>query len=72
MDRLEERAHEARVRRAAKRQGLQLVKSRCRVPEAFVFGTYGLIDPARNAWVAHRGGDGYGMSLDEVEAWLAA
>lgn len=65
-----EKVRENRLRRAAKRQGLMLVKSRRRDRRASDYGTYGLIDPNRNAWVAWRGG-GFGMDLDQVEAWLA-
>jgi hypothetical protein len=61
---------ENRVRRMAQRQGLALVKSRHRDPWATNYGTYGLIDPDTDAWVAHSGRSGYGMELDEVEAWL--
>lgn len=33
-------------------------------------GTFGIIDPNRNAWIAYAGGNGYGMDLDDVEAWV--
>jgi hypothetical protein len=61
---------EQRLRRVAVRLGYRLVKSRCRTPELFVYGTYGIIDPDRNWWVQTFGGDGYGLDLDEIEAWL--
>ena len=70
MDRTE-KVRENRLRRAARRQGLMLVKSRRRDRGAADYGTYGIIDPQRDAWVAWRGAHGYGMDLDRVEAWLA-
>ncbi len=71
MDTPSEKAREARLRRLARGQGLALVRSRNRTPGTLVFGTYGLTDPYRNAWAATRGADGYGLDLDEIEAWLA-
>jgi hypothetical protein len=65
-----DKIREERLRRAAKRQGLALVKSRSRHPDVLVYGTYGLVDPQRNAWVASSGGDGYGLDLDEIEQFL--
>jgi hypothetical protein len=64
-----ERTREARLRRRASRQGLLLAKSRCRTPEAHVFGTYALLDQYNNL-VAYAGGDGYGLTLDEIEKAL--
>ena len=40
-------AQEARLRRLARRQGT-LRKSRCRTPEAIVYGQYWVIDADRN------------------------
>ena len=57
-----ERVRENRLRRAAQRQGLQLVKSRRRDPRAFDFGTYQLLDGT--TVVAS------GRGLDAVEEWL--
>ncbi len=71
MDTPSENAREARLRRLARRQGLALVRSRNRTPGTLVFGTYGLIDQYGNAWAATHGADGYGLGLDEIEAWLA-
>ena len=59
-------AREARCRRAAKRLGLAVVKSRYTA----TLGTYGIIDPYTNAWVSYGGGDGYGLSLEEIEREL--
>ena len=65
-----EKVRENRLRRMAKRQRLALVKSRRRDPRAWDYGTYGLIDPSRNTLVADAGQSGYGLDLDEIEAWL--
>jgi hypothetical protein len=62
---------EQRLRRAVARLGYKLVKSRCRTPEAYVYATYGIIDPDRNSWISWVGGDGYGMDLDQIEEWLS-
>ena len=64
----DEAAREARLRRQAIRQGLMLQKSRRRDPQQVDFGRFWLIEPYLNALVA---GDHYGLSLDEVEDWLA-
>jgi hypothetical protein len=67
-----ERTREQRVRRAARRQGLQLVKSRTRDPRALDYARYALdsmITPNRRVW-------GYGQlgrpgaTLDEIEDYL--
>jgi hypothetical protein len=66
------RSQEARARRLAARQGLRLVRARSRTPQDYLYGTYGLIDDETNAWVAHDACQrGYGLTLAEVEAWLA-
>jgi len=36
-----------------------------------VFGTYGLIDPSTNFWVAS-GRDGFGFGLNDIEEWLGS
>src|SRR4051794_12442550 len=66
------KVRENRLRRVAQRQGLLLVKSRRRDPQAVDFGTYALLDPDTKALVA---GDsevmnGYGLTLDDVEKIL--
>jgi hypothetical protein len=48
---LEEKVKENRLRRAADRQGLRLVKSRSRDPNAMDFGLYALIDIQTNGAV---------------------
>jgi hypothetical protein len=60
------KAQENRLRRAARRQGLQLVKNRGRNPRADDHGTYLLADPYGNSVVA-----GPGMTIDQVERALA-
>jgi hypothetical protein len=65
-----EKVRENRLRRAAERQGLALMKSRRRDPRAYDFGTYMLVDPRTNTVVAHGGQSGYGMSLEDVEDQL--
>ncbi|MHB0875156.1 MAG: hypothetical protein ACYC5O_03820 [Anaerolineae bacterium] len=61
------RNREARARRAAKRQGLQLRKSRSRSPHMHDLLGYRLDDPNRNTVVA---GEDYELSLENVEARL--
>lgn len=72
MARLDEaqRTRESRLRRMAERQGLQLQKSRRRDPRAWDYGTYQLVDVATNAIVAYGNQNGYGLSLDAIEAEL--
>jgi len=62
---------EQRLRRAVARLGYKLVKSRCRTPEASVYGTFGIIDPDRNWWIAGNREEGYGLDLDDIERWLS-
>lgn len=67
---LEEASREARARRAVRRYGYSLVRSRY----AATRGTYGIIGHTRShgLWIAFGdSGSGYGMSLDDVEAWIA-
>lgn len=66
-----EKIRENRLRRMAARQGFALLKSRRRDPRAYDFGTYMLTDHYTNSVVATGDdGRGYGLTLDEVEAWL--
>ena len=62
-----ERVLENRVRRMAQRQGLRLIKSRRRDPQALDFGSYVLVDIESNSLVF---GDQFGATLDEVAEWL--
>jgi hypothetical protein len=71
---------ENRLRRAAQRQGLRLVKSRRRDPRAYDYGTYCLVEgpppsPRGGNWrsrtlVAGDQNTGYGMSLAEIAEQL--
>lgn len=64
---------ENRLRRAAERQGLRLVKSRRRDPRALAHGTYQLVDADSNAIVAGYGSlEGFGLDLDDVADRLGA
>jgi hypothetical protein len=68
-----EKSRETRLRRMAERQGLRLVKSRLRDPNAIGYGKYVLVDVETNTVAIP---DGYGPTgqpdwpLDEIEAWL--
>jgi hypothetical protein len=59
-----------RVRRMAKRQGLELIKSRRRDTRALDYGGYLLVDPATSMVVYSYGWNDFGASLDDIEAWL--
>jgi hypothetical protein len=65
-----DKARENRLRRVAARQGLNLMKSRARDPQAPDYGTYMLTDPATNFLVTSGLQTGYGLSLDDVERAL--
>jgi hypothetical protein len=60
---------ENRLRRAAKRQGLRLEKSRFRDPRAVGYGTYQLVDE-RAAVVQADDERGYGLGLHDVARYL--
>ena len=62
-----EKVREDRLRRAAKRQGLRLIKSRTRDPRALDYGGYWVMDEVQQR--AH-GPVPSGMTLDEVERFL--
>jgi hypothetical protein len=62
---------EQRARRVAKRQGLELTRSRRRDPHALDYGGYMLIDPDTNAIVVGTmAGRPYGMTLAQAVEWL--
>jgi hypothetical protein len=70
-----EKVRENRVRRMARRQALELVKSRRRDPQSADYGTYQLINPKTKIIAFQHVGwrvDGKwgGVGLDEVEQWL--
>ncbi len=58
-----EASREQRVRRLAQRLDYAVTKSRRD-------GTFGIIDPYRNAWVYCDPSNGFGRTLHEVEDWL--
>lgn len=63
-----EKVRENRLRRAAARQGLRLVRDRTRDPRAVRYGRWYLIPagaPRRRGWQLARDEDG--LTLDEVE-----
>jgi hypothetical protein len=60
-----------RLRRIAKRRGLDIRRARTRDPRDIEYERWMIIDPHRNAVVAGTDLDGRpNMTLDEVEAWL--
>lgn len=67
----EGKVREARLRRAARRQGLKLVRSRRRDPRATGFGRYALVDPDTGRAVAGKLDSPASMTLDDVDAWLS-
>ena len=62
-----EKTRETRLRRMAKRQGLELMKSRTRDPRALDYGRWYVCDPWTNSIVA--GDPGY-MNIDDIERYL--
>src|SRR5438105_1269226 len=67
-----DKVREARLRRMAKRQGLQLVRSRRRDPLAVDYGRYMIVDPDSNRSVAGELGGAHAMTIDDVEEWLTS
>ena len=63
------KVRENRLRRVASRQHLELVKARQRDSRGAIYGTYGLTDGRAWVYLSNRE-EGYGLSLDEVEAFL--
>lgn len=66
-----EKVRENRLRRMAERQGLQLVKSRRRDPNAVDFGKFMLVDIATNSVAFGGGSFGPESDLDDIEKYLA-
>lgn len=60
---------ENRLRRAAKRQGLKIVKSRRRDPRALDYGRFMIVDQD-NRVVAGELSAGQGLTIDQVEEFL--
>lgn len=67
---INEKSREINLRRKAARQGKALQKSRMRDTDAWITGTYGIYDVETRALLADVAGSGYGLSLDDVEAYL--
>ena len=66
-----EKTRENRLRRMARRQGLELQKSRRRDPRALDYGGYQLIDRGSSSLVlGELAGTAFGASLDDIEAFL--
>lgn len=72
-----EKVREVRLRRAAKRQGLRLVRSRRRDPRAIDYGLYVLVDDSRGNRLPGAQAPisafekGQGMTLDQIEQELS-
>jgi hypothetical protein len=64
------KTYEDRLRRMARRQGLNLLKSRRRDPRAYDYNGYMLADENDRA-VAGHAPHTYSMSIDEIEKYLA-
>ena len=70
MTRYEDKTRENRLRATAKRQGLELQKSRRRDPLALDYGRYWILKGnSVKGYSWHAGGDN-GMTIDQVEEWL--
>jgi hypothetical protein len=73
----DQKVRENRLRRAAKRQGYLLVKSRRRDPRAIDYGLYVLVGDSANKYgrrsdqaAVSEFANSHGMTLDEVEEYL--
>jgi hypothetical protein len=64
------KVRETRLRRKARRQGLELQKSRRRDPHALDYGTYQLVDATTGTVVTSSLTSGYGLTLGEIEREL--
>ena len=71
-ERLAEKVRVNRLRRALKRQGRLLIKSRVRNPRAPDFGGFMIVNMAANTVEAGEIGSPLALSIDEVEAWIAS
>ena len=67
-----EKIRENRLRAAAQRQGFRIVKSRRRDPRALDYGGYMIVNPCNNSAEAGGMGDGFSMSIEDVEKWLTS
>lgn len=64
------KTRETRLRRAARRQGLALQKSRMRDPRGIDYGTYQLVDETGRIVAKASGRAAYGLTLDQIEQRL--
>ncbi len=67
----EDKVRENRLRRMAKRQGLELQKSRRRDPKAYDFGGFMLVDVRTNSVAFGADPLPFSLSIDDVEAYLS-
>jgi hypothetical protein len=67
---IDEKVRENRLRRAAERQGLKLVKSRRRDRRALGYGGFMIVDANLNVVVAGELDSGRALDLDQVERYL--
>lgn len=67
---MSDKARENRLRRKAERQGLTLLKSRRRDPDAIDFGGFMIVDQDTNGAVFGATPHAYSASIEEVEDWL--
>lgn len=68
----DEKLRENRLRRAARRQGFAIQKSRVRDPQHVCCGLWRIVDVSTNRVVIGAGVLDYEMELDDVETWLNA
>ena len=68
----EDKVLENRMRRAARRRGLQLEKSRAKDPKAIGYGGYQIRNTRTNRVVVGGGAYPYSMTLADVVAWMEA
>ncbi|MBK9387332.1 MAG: hypothetical protein IPN34_21160 [Planctomycetes bacterium] len=66
-----ELARESRLRSKARRQGFRVEKCRARSSENPAWATFRIVDVQTNTVAAWAGWCDYGLSLDEVESFLA-
>lgn len=66
----EDKVRANRLRRAAARQGLQLIKSRRRDPRALDYGGWMITEFSTNTVVVGATPREFSMSLDDVERYL--
>jgi hypothetical protein len=67
-----EKVRENRLRAAAQRQGYELRKSRRRDERAASYGGWMIVDPRSNSIEAGGMGDGFQMTIDDIERWLTS